>query len=101
MPEPDERIEAALRALQEPERFRAAEQWVIQHAPELQHVLASVLRDGGYFDQAHETEVDRVVGQQDEDERRRAIRTLLAEETRIGMLIGVAVGMELAKELEA
>ena len=28
------------------------------------------------------------------------MRTLLAEETRMGMLIGVAVGWELARELE-
>jgi hypothetical protein len=29
----------------------------------------------------------------------RAVRTLVAEETRIGMLVGVAVGFELAREL--
>ena len=29
-----------------------------------------------------------------------ALRTLLAEETRMGMLVGVAVGWELARELE-
>jgi hypothetical protein len=28
------------------------------------------------------------------------VRTLLAEETRIGMLVGVAVGWELARELD-
>ena len=28
------------------------------------------------------------------------MRTLLAEETRMGMLVGVAVGWELARELE-
>jgi hypothetical protein len=27
------------------------------------------------------------------------MRTLLAEETRLGMLVGVAVGLELAREL--
>ena len=32
----------------------------------------------------------------DDDERLRAVRTLLAEETRMGMLVGVAVGWELA-----
>ena len=36
----------------------------------------------------------------DELERITAVRTLLAEETRIGMFIGVAVGWELARELE-
>ena len=29
----------------------------------------------------------------------RAVRTLVAEETRLGMLVGVAVGLELAEEL--
>jgi hypothetical protein len=36
----------------------------------------------------------------DEEERASRIDTLLAEETRIGMLIGVAVGWELARELD-
>ena len=33
-------------------------------------------------------------------ERLVAVRTLLAEEARMGMLVGVAVGWELARELE-
>jgi hypothetical protein len=36
----------------------------------------------------------------DAEERLTAVRTLLAEETRLGMLVGVAVGWELARELE-
>jgi hypothetical protein len=35
----------------------------------------------------------------DPQERLRAVRTLLAEETRLGMLVGVAVGFELSREL--
>ena len=35
-----------------------------------------------------------------DDERLRAVRTLLAEETRTGMLVGVAVGWALSRELE-
>ncbi len=100
-PEAGDQLDEVLRALMEPERFRASEAWVAEHAPQLQHVLVSVLREGGYFDQAHESEVDRIVGNPDEDERRRELRVLLADETRLGMLVGVAVGMELAKELEA
>ena len=46
------------------------------------------------------SEVGTAVRQEDLDERTRAVRTLLAEETRLGMLIGVAVGWELARELE-
>lgn len=90
----------ALRALMEPERFREAEGRVAALAPQLQHILASVLREGGYFDQAHDAEVDRIAGTTDTDDRRRELRTLLAEETRLGMMVGVAVGLELAKEME-
>jgi hypothetical protein len=36
----------------------------------------------------------------DEEARLAAVRTLLAEETRIGMMVGVAVGWALAEELE-
>jgi hypothetical protein len=32
-------------------------------------------------------------------ERVRAVRSILAEETRLSMLVGVAVGFELAREL--
>ena len=38
-------------------------------------------------------------GKADIDERLHAVRQLLAEETRVAMLIGVAVGFELAHEL--
>ena len=95
-----EEIDAALRALTEPQRFREAEARVATKAPELQHVLLEVLREGGYFDAAHDSLVRRAVGEPDEQDRLRAVRTLLAEETRMGMLVGVAVGWELARELE-
>ena len=39
----------------------------------------------------------RVAGLEDAAERITAVRTLAAEETRIGMLIGVAIGLELAR----
>ena len=96
----DEQIDAALQALTEPERFREAEARVARKAPELQHVLIQALHDGGYFEGAHESLVRQAVANPDESERMTAVRTLLAEETRMGMLIGVAVGWELARELE-
>ena len=37
----------------------------------------------------------------DDGARAERIETLLAEETRMGMLVGVAVGWELARELDA
>lgn len=96
----DEEIDRALQALSEPERFREAEARVARKAPELQHVLINALQHGGYFEGAHEQLVREAAGQADEAERLRAVRTLLAEETRMGMLVGVAVGWELARELE-
>ena len=70
-------------------------------APQLQRVLNAALHEGGWFGEAHESQVRRVAGAADEAERATALRTLLAEETRMGMLVGVAVGWELARELES
>ncbi len=98
-PTPDE-FQAALTALTDRERFRAAEQRVVRFAPELQQVLVHALQEGGWFDDAHESQLRSAAAAEDADERLRAIRTLLAEETRMGMLVGVAVGWELARELD-
>ena len=96
----DDELDAALKALTEPERFREAEARVARIAPQLQHVLYQALDVDGYFTQLRENEVAGAVRGEDIAERTRAVRTLLAEETRLGMLIGVAVGWELARELE-
>lgn len=96
----DEELDGALQALTEPDRFREAEERVARIAPQLQHVLYQALDLDGYFGNLRENEVASAVRQDDLDERTRAVRTLLAEETRLGMLIGVAVGWELARELE-
>ena len=95
----DAEIEAALERLSDPERFRAAEARVARAAPQLQRILNEALHSGGWFGEAHEGEVLKAATTPDEDERLRAVRTLLAEETRMGMLVGVAVGWELALEL--
>ena len=96
----DSEIDAALKALTEPGRFREAEARVARKAPELQHVLLHALNEGGYFEGAHESLVRQALAEPDEQERVRAVRTLLAEEIRLAMLIGVTVGWELARELE-
>ena len=92
--------DAALEALTNPERFRAAESRVARMAPQLQRILGEALVAGGWFGEAHEGEVLKAATAPDPDDRIRAVRTLLAEETRIGMLVGVAVGWELARELD-
>ena len=95
----DAEMQSALEALSDPARFREAESRVSRIAPQLQQILVQALHEGGWFGEAHEGEVLKAATTPDEDERIRAVRTLIAEETRIGMLVGVAVGWELAKEL--
>jgi hypothetical protein len=94
-----EQVDAAVAALGDPERFSHAQEIVTHAAPGLQRVLAAALAQGGWFDGAHEAQVSHAALAEDPDERLRAVRTLVAEETRLGMLVGVAVGLELATEL--
>ena len=96
----DAEVDAALEALTDSTRFRAAELRVGAMAPQLQTILAQALEEGGWFGEAHESELLKAATTPDEEERLRAVRTLVAEETRMGMLVGVAVGWELGRELE-
>jgi hypothetical protein len=95
----DEQVEAAVRALSDPERFAGAERLVAEAAPQLQRVLAQALDEGGWFGPAHVTELRSALAEPDEATRAERVDTLLAEETRMGMLVGVAVGWQLATEL--
>ncbi len=92
-------VDAAVAALADPERFKHAQEIVTHAAPGLQRVLNAALIEGGWFGQAHEKQLAQATGEPDDEERLRAVRTLVAEETRLGMLVGVAVGLELAHEL--
>jgi hypothetical protein len=94
-----EEVDAAVAALADPERFAHAQEIVTHAAPSLQRVLDRALAEGGWFGSAHEAEVSRAAASDDPQERLTAVRTLVAEETRLGMLVGVAVGLELAHEL--
>jgi hypothetical protein len=89
----------AVAALSEPGHLRDAEALVARAAPQLQNILAQALDAGGWFNEAHEGEVRRTLAIEDEAERATALRTLLAEETRMGMMVGVAVGWALREEL--
>jgi hypothetical protein len=95
----DAEIDAAIDAITEPERLREAQDVVTRAAPSLQKVLATALEEGGWFDSAHNQAIREAASEADAQERERALRILLAEETRLGMLVGVAVGFELAHEL--
>ena len=68
-------------------------------APQLQGIFNQALESADWFGSAHQAEVLRAAGVADPDERIAAVRTLIAEETRVSMLIGVAVGYELARKL--
>ncbi len=96
----DEELDAAVAAITDPDRMRTAQELVMRTAPGLQRVLGSALDEGGWFDLGHDQAVREVASQDDPDQRLRELRTLLAEETRLGMLVGVAVGFELAHELD-
>ena len=97
---PDEKeFEAAIERLRDPERFAAAERTVARAAPQLQKVLATALAEGGWFGEPHENETLRVATVPDPDERLAAVRALLAEEARMGMMVGVAVGWALNEEM--
>jgi hypothetical protein len=97
---PDEsELEAAIELLLDPKRFSEAERIVAQAAPQLQKVLAAAMAAGGWFGEPHEAEALRAATVPDPDERIAAVRALLAEEARMGMMVGVAVGWALKEEM--
>jgi hypothetical protein len=105
VPVPDDRayteadVDAAIDAISDPRRLREAQDLVARSLPNLQRVLDAAIADGGWFTAAHDQAVGEATGAADPSERVRAVRTLLAEETRLGMFVGVAVGFELARQL--
>jgi hypothetical protein len=92
-------LEAAIERLADAERFAEAETIVARAAPQLQRVLASALAEGGWFGESHESESLKAATVPDPEERIAAVRTLLAEEARMGMMVGVAVGWALKEEM--
>jgi hypothetical protein len=95
----DAEVDAAVQALADPARFEEAQRIVAEHAPTLQRILNQAMEEANWFGIAHDQQVLEAAGQADIEDRLRAVRVLLAEETRVSMLIGVAVGYELAHEL--
>jgi hypothetical protein len=96
----DAELNAAVEALSDPERFTAATALIERAAPQLQKLLAVALKEGGWFEESHEHAIQIAALTDDPEERVAAVRTLMAEEARLGMMVGVAVGYELARELE-
>ncbi|HEX8158111.1 MAG TPA: hypothetical protein VF526_12070 [Solirubrobacteraceae bacterium] len=94
-------VDAAVEALCDPDRFGHAQAIVTHAAPGLQRVLGAALEEGGWFDEAHDSQLAKAVAAEDPQERVQLVHALLSEETRLGMLVGVSVGFELARELAA
>jgi hypothetical protein len=95
----DEQVEAAIAVLSDPERLEEAQRMVGANAPGIQRILNEALQAADWFGSAHQAAVLEAAGKPDVDERLASVRTLIAEETGVAMLIGVAVGYELAHEL--
>ena len=90
----DEEIDRAIEALSDPARLEEAQQLVAATAPQLQRILDHALE--GWLNAA---ELLKAAGRPDPEERLTAVRELVTEETRASMLVGVAVGYELAQML--
>jgi hypothetical protein len=96
----DAEIDAAIEALSDPARLEEAQRLVQARAPQLQGILDQALEAADWFGSAHQAEVLRAAGTADPDERIKAVGNLVAEETRLSMLVGVAVGYELGQMLK-
>ncbi len=95
-----EEVDAAVAALGDPERFAHAQEIVTHAAPGLRGVLSAALEEGGWFGEAHESQISKAASAEDPMARIDAIRRLVDEETQLGMFVGVAVGLELANLLQ-
>jgi hypothetical protein len=95
----EERLQRAIERLTDSERLSEAERVVARAAPQLQRVLVEALADGGWFGDSHRSELLRAATIPDPDERMAAVRSLLAEEARMAMMVGVTVGWALHEEL--
>ena len=92
-------VDAAVARLVGPDRFKHASEIVTHAAPSLAGVLDSALAEGGWFGALHEELLRQASDETDAGARLAAVLALVDEQTRIGMLVGVAVGFELANEL--
>lgn len=94
-----EQVDAAVREISEPGRLRRAEEIVTHAVPTLERIIDGALHDGGWFSQGHEQQVAQVAAEPDPVARRARLDALVADESRLAMLVGVTVGFALAREL--
>jgi hypothetical protein len=94
-------VDAAVARISDPESLGHAQEVVTHAAPALQRILGEALVEGGYFGSAHEQAVQEAAGEEDHERRLALVRTLISEETRLGMFVGAAVGFELHRQLSS
>ena len=92
-------IDAAVQVLSDPARLEEAQRVIAGAAPALQAILEQALEAAEWFGSAHRAQVLEATGLEDTTERLDAVQRLIAEETRVSMLVGAAVGYELAHVL--
>ena len=96
----DAELDAAVAAIAEPGRLaRGAGRGDAHGARRCSTCSRPALQDGGWFEGGHDQAVREAATAEDSGERISRIQTMLADEARLGMLVGVAVGFELAQEL--
>ena len=84
------RLDAAIAAISDPQRLANAQDLVARRCPACSRCFASALADGGWFDTAQSAALrEAVVDRRSRSERLRMIESLIAEETRLSMLVGV------------
>jgi len=92
-------IDAAVQVLSDPARLEEAQRVIAAAAPALQAILEQALEAAEWFGSAHRAQVLEATGLEDTTQRLDAVQRLIAEETRVSMLVGAAVGYELAHVL--
>lgn len=95
-----EDVDRAVREISEPHRLKRAEEIVTHAVPGLERIIENALHDGGWFSQGHEQQVGQAAAEPDLVARTQRIGQLVSEESRLAMLVGVTVGIALARELE-
>lgn len=96
----DGQLLEAVKSVTQPDRLDEAQKIVARIAPQLGQLIEGALSDGDWFSQTHQQSLQAVIGIEDSQGQLQALRSFLADETRISLLIGVTVGIELAKELK-
>ena len=95
----EQELDAAVQALTDPATLEEAQKLVTRQAPALQRIFDQALESAEWYGSARRSEVVKAAGTADPDERMQAVGRLIDEETRVSMLIGVAVGFEVAHQL--